>query len=288
MQGPVPISYTPFGLVRKLKRIPIARIGLAGSHSIAKDGFDFFARIQVETVLAHKELERMAACVRISLVHPHKIQIPVQIDDAEMRCRKDAIEQFVVLLQRLLRLDPLRNVAQHHAEQPLPRPFDLRNRGVDREFPAVDPPSDYLAKAPHAAIGDPRARIVPDVCVVRLEVALRNQHGDRRAQQLRFAVAEHSLDRGVDERDFMALVDGDDGVRRRCDDAGQALLGVLALGDVARRRRGGGTGERRRRGRFRAPAAFSLLLTSVFHEAPLLVVCLSSGHGTGVWVFFAH
>ena len=234
MQGPVPVAHAPFWMVGKLKRLGVGRERLAACRYLPKNGLDFFARIQLEVVPAREKPGRMTACIGIGLVHAHEIEVPVQINHAEMRGREDAIEQFVALPQRPFRLDPLCCIAQDHGQQALLRPFQLRNRGIDWNFPAVGSQSDDLAETPHAALADFGARKVADMRVVRVAEALGNQQRDRLAQQFRFAVTEHLLGRRIGERDFMALVDGDDGFYRCRDDAGQALLAALCLGDVVR------------------------------------------------------
>ena len=104
-----------------------------------------------------------------------------------------------------------------------PRPFELRDRGIDRELLAVCCASPWITRVvAHAARGDARGAEAPDMLAMRRP---RKRSGismsSGRAHHLLARPAEHLLGGLVEQHDVLLLVHGDDAVHRRIEHARQ-------------------------------------------------------------------
>ena len=97
-----------------------------------------------------------------------------------------------------------------------------------------------LARAPHAACGNPVFAETAHMCSVRIAETRGHEIFNRRAHCLGRGAAKHLAGGVIEHADTMLLVDCDDGVHCRLDKAGEAalafdqrLFGAFLLADVA-------------------------------------------------------
>ena len=139
------------------------------------------------------------------------------------------LELSEVATQLVLGAVALGDVAQDHRVEPASARLELGYRGLDRELLAVRPPAEDHAEGAHApagrAVRAERVHVVP----VRRPESLRNEDVEGLPLCLRRGPAEHLFRRGVEFDDALRVVDGDDSVHRRADDAAQPGFAVEEL-----------------------------------------------------------
>ncbi len=139
----------------------------------------------------------------------------------------------------------LGDIPQDHRGKRRAAHLHLGNGGLDGEFLPVGAQAADRPERPHAAVGD-AGRLEPgDMLAMAGAMALGHQALDGRADGLRRGDAEHPFGGGIEQHDPLLLVDRDEGVHRRLDDAlhskaafRQGVLGRFAFGDVAQDHRG--------------------------------------------------
>nr|WP_308419599.1 hypothetical protein [Chitinimonas koreensis] len=147
--------------------------------------------------------------------------------------RRHRLHLLLGVAQRLLGADPLGDVAQDHGVEACAVLLDLGDRGVDREFLAVAAqPGDDAGRA-HPARADAGGAELADVLPVNGAIAVGQEPVERRADRAVARAAEHRFGGGVEQHHALRLVDGDDGIHGRFDDAADARLDI-AQGRVGR------------------------------------------------------
>src|SRR5260221_875440 len=140
----------------------------------------------------------------------------------------------------------LGDVAQDDGEELLAADLDLGDRGFDRELLAVRAQTEQRVEPTHRTARDVGLAEGADVSRMRGAESPRNEAIERLAERFSGRGAERLFRRAVEHENTLVLVDGDDGVHSRADDAGEQRLAVVGdgAGERIRLANVGGVGHR--------------------------------------------
>ena len=159
------------------------------------------------------------------------------------RGQREALDFLLRLTQRFFAPDAGRDVAEDRSEELLVAFDVLRDGGFDRKFRTVGAHAVQHGLRAHSARGHRGGCEAFDMSLVRLVEALGNQHLERLADHRRPRPQEYALGRRVELHDALLLVDGDDRIHRRFDDAAHSRLDIFERAPkIVTRRLRAGTG----------------------------------------------
>src|SRR5215510_1135623 len=101
---------------------------------------------------------------------------------------------------------------------------NLRDRSLDRELLAVGPQAEKRMRLAHRPLRHVSFAEDADVLAMRRAEALRDEAVQTLSQSLGGRAAEHLLGSRVEKHDALTLIDGDDRVHRRGQNAGELCL----------------------------------------------------------------
>src|SRR5215469_2363649 len=125
------------------------------------------------------------------------------------------------LSQCFLRPYSLRDVPNNNGKKLLSGRFNLRNGSLYRKFFASGSQSPQCAQTIQCTIGDPTLGKATNMHTMFSAEAFRDEAFDGTSNRFNRTTEKYSFCSGIEEHDPLSVIDGDDRVHRRADDARQ-------------------------------------------------------------------